>query len=178
MKSVLLLRYLLFVARTLSVYIILVSPGTSIFKESRYCIPLYCLELLATNIFHLFVVYSSTSAQSTFVKPKVNVLKDTQILTKTTYVQKEGYSSTSAQSTFLKPKVNVLKDIQILTKTCCIQKSNWKCVNSFLVIDYSLWILLGKYHHISIQLLSSVNPPVSLYCHQSFSKFKISYGVI
>ena len=144
MKSVLLLRYLLFVARTLSVYIILVSPGTSIFKECRYCNPLYCLELLATNIFHLFVVYSSTSAQSTFVKPKVNVLKD----------------------------------IQILTKTCCIQKSSWKCVNSFLVIDYSLWILLGKYHHISIQLLSSVNPPVSLYCHQSFSKFKISYGVI
>ena len=124
LKSVLLLRYLLFVARTLSVYIILVSPGTSIFKESRYCIPLYCLELLATNIFYLFVVYSSTSAQSTFVKPKVNVLKDTQILTKTTYVQKEGYSSTSAQSTFLKPKVNVLKDIQILTKTCCIQKSS------------------------------------------------------
>ena len=128
LKSVLLLRYLLFVARTLSVYIILVSPGTSIFKESRYCIPLYCLELLsvfsATKMSHRLVVYSSTSAQSTFVKPKVNVLKDTQILTKTTYVQKEGYSSTSAQSTFLKPKVNVLKDIQILTKTCCIQKSS------------------------------------------------------
>ena len=39
-------------------------------------------------------------------------------------------------------------------------------------MDYSLWILLGKYHHISIQLLSSVNPP-AYYCrnsHQSFSK--------
>ena len=112
--------------RTLSVYIILLSPGSSIFKESRYCIPLYCLELItvfsATNISHRLVVYSSTSAQSTFVKSKVNVLKDTQILTKTTYVPKEGYSSTSAQSTIAKPNVNVLKDIKILTKTSCIQK--------------------------------------------------------
>ena len=72
LKSVLLLRYLLFVARTLSVYIILVSPGTSIFKESRYCIPLYCLELLATTIFHLFccvqLYFSSINLRETKIQ--------------------------------------------------------------------------------------------------------------
>ena len=135
--------------RTLCVYIILISPGSSIFKESRYCIPLYCLELLtvfsATNISHRFVVYSYTSAQSTFVKSKVNVLKDnvlkdTQILTKTTYVQKEGYTCTSAQSTIAKPNVNVLKYIQILTKTSCMQKEAEN-----VLIPFSSWIILCGY---------------------------------
>ena len=34
--------------------------------------------------------YNSTSGQSTFMKLKVNVPKDIQILAKTTYIQKEA----------------------------------------------------------------------------------------
>ena len=153
---------MLFVVRTLSIYmyIILVSPETAIFKETRYCIPLYCVELLTV----LSTKFSPpcaclqvyTSAQSTFFKPKVNTLKDTlEILTKTTYVQKEDYSSTSGQSTFLKLKVNVPTTFKYSPKrlTVCPKRS-WKRVNSSLVMGSSFWILLVKYHHISIQLLS------------------------
>ena len=48
---------------------------------------------------------------------------------------------------------------------------SWQHVNSSLVImGYSFWILLGKYHHISMWLLSSVNPPGYFWrnSHQSF----------
>ena len=78
---------------------------------------------------------------------------------------------TSDQSTFVKPKVNVLKDIQILTKNDLCPTRSWQHVNSCLVImGYSFWILLGKYHHISMWLLSSVNPPGYFWrnSHQSF----------
>ena len=37
---------MLFVLRTVFIFINLVSPGTAIFKESRYCIRMYCVELL------------------------------------------------------------------------------------------------------------------------------------
>ena len=53
-------------------------------------------------------------------------------------------------------------------------------VNTSLVKRSSFWVLLETYHHISIQLLSSVNPPVYVWrnSHQSVLKFKLSYGVI
>ena len=130
---------ILYVTHTLSIYIFLVSPGTAIFEGWRYCIPLYFVELptvISTNFLH-----------------------------------RVGLPYTSDQSTFVKPKVNVLKDIQILTQNDLCPTRSWRHVNSCLIImGYSFWILLGKYHHISTWLLSSVNPPGYFWrnSHQSF----------
>ena len=96
-------------------------------------------------------------------------------------MSKKAYNSTSGQSTFVKLKVNVPKDIQILAKTTYIQKEAENVrVNTSLVMGSSFCILLETHHHISIQLLSSVNPPVYFWrnSHQSVLKFKLSYGVI
>ena len=73
---------ILFVVRTLFIYIVLVSPATAIFEECRCCFPLYFVELLtvmSTKIVSCLVVCSSPSDQSNFVEPKVNLLiKDTR----------------------------------------------------------------------------------------------------
>ena len=55
---------------------------------------LYSFIFRGTTYCHIIFLHRVglpyTSDQSTFVKPKVNVLKDIQILTKTTYVQQEA----------------------------------------------------------------------------------------
>ena len=103
-----------------------------------------------------------------------------EILTKTTYLKK-SLQLYLRSSIFVKLKVNVPKDIQILAKTTYVQKEAENVrVNTSLVMRSSFWILLETYHHMSIQLLSSVNPPVYVWrnSHQSVLKFKLSYGVI
>ena len=60
-------------------------------------------------------------------------------------------------------------EYQILAKTTYVQKEAENVrVNTSLVMS-SFWTLLETYHHISIQLLSSVNPPVYFWrnSHQS-----------
>ena len=103
-----------------------------------------------------------------------------EILTKTTYLKK-SLQLYLRSSTFVKLKVNVPKDIQILAKTTYIQKEAENVrVNTSLDMGSSFCILLETHHHISIQLLSSVSPPVYFWRnrHQSVLKFKLSYGVI